>query len=43
MNFEQFAASVQKLLSDCNIQNTQDKYSIIQNFILIGVKAETAC
>ena len=29
MNFEQFAATIQKLVNDCNIQNTQDKDSII--------------
>ena len=42
MNFEQFAATVRKLVNDCNIQNTQDKDSIIRNFIVTGANSETA-
>ena len=42
MNFEQFAATIQKLVNDCNIQNTQVKDSIIRNFIVTGANSETA-
>ena len=42
MNFEQFAATIRKLINDCNIQNTQDKDSIIRNFIVTGANSETA-
>ena len=42
MNFEQFAAKVRKLVTDCNIQDAQDKELIIRNFIVTGANSQTA-
>ena len=42
MNFEQFAAKVRKLVTDCNIQDTQDRDLIIRNFIVTGANSQTA-
>ena len=42
MNFEQFAAKVRKLVTDCNIQDAQDRDMIIRNFIVTGANSQTA-
>ena len=42
MNFEQFAAKVRKLVTDCNIQDAQDRDLIIRNFIVTGANSQTA-
>ena len=33
MNFKQFAAKVRKLVTECNIQDAQDRDLIVRNFI----------
>ena len=42
MNFEQFVAKVRKLVTDCNIQDAQDRELIIRNFIVTGANSQTA-
>ena len=42
MNFEQFAAKVRKLVTECNIQDAQDKELIIKNFVVTSANSQTA-
>ena len=42
MNFEQFAAKVRKLVTDCNIQDAQDRDLVIRNFIVTGAHSQSA-
>ena len=42
MNFEQFAAKVRKLVTDCNIREAQDRELIIRNFIVTGANSQTS-
>ena len=41
MNFEQFAAKVRKPVTDCNIQDAQDRGLVIRNFIVTGTHSQT--